>query len=410
MTYHDGNTILDLMLADIIRRIQLTDTDRARGNSAYRSIADHLDSEGSLLAGTVARVYGQGSLPQGSTILHGDETEDRFDIDAIVEIVLQEWADPKYVQEQLYKSLNRGRYAGKVTRKSRCVTIQQLNLHIDLTPVVRLPLNMERPSRGFHFNHEDPAIKYHFETNPKGMLDYFRRAMPKYYVNIPAFDHAPNVRQFMEAAETEPLPDAIPLGVQPIRLMALQLLKRYRNRRYSKRDGRQVPSVYLSYMAATVQQSASSLLRDLITLAQAIRQDLFNAWRLDLVVDHKNPTWNAERINDRWPATLRDEEIFITDLDHLVSELTSAAGKSLEQQQRILSRLFGEKPTEYALNQLIERTDDSLLRNVAKTLVGKGGVTVASIAPVGALVSAPAQASLSSPRNTNFGGYLDDDC
>lgn len=409
MTFHDGNTLLDLLLMDILHRIQLTPTDRARGNTAYRAIADHLDAEGSVLAGRVMRVYGQGSLPQGSTILHGDEDEDRFDIDAIVETSLESSADPKVAQDNLYKSLNRGRYAGKVTRKSRCVTVQQENLHIDLTPVVRLPLSIERPSRGFHFNHEDPSTKYHFETNPKGMLDFFRRAMPKYFVDVPAFDHAINARQLMKAAETEPLPDAIPLGVQPVRLMALQLLKRYRNRRYAKRSGRQVPSVYLSYMAARTQQASHTLLRDLITLAQAIRKDLFDAWKLGRLVDHKNPTWDSERINDRWPAALRDEETFIVDLDHLVSELASAAGKQLEQQQQILTRLFGEKPTQYALGKLIERTDDSMLRNVAKTLVGKGGVALASIAPASALIGTSAKASISSPRNTNFGGYLNDD-
>lgn len=397
------------MLVDILRRIQLTDTDRARGNSAYRSIADHLDAEGSALAGRVARVYGQGSLPQGSTILHGDEDEDRFDIDAIVETVLEEWTDPKVVQDQLFKSLNRGRYAGKVSRKSRCVTVQQENLHIDLTPVVRLRLSMERPSRGFHFNHEDPSTKYHFETNPKGMLEYFRRAMPKYYVNIPTFDHAIKARNFMEAAETEPLPEAISLGVQPVRLMALQLLKRFRNRRYTNRSGRQVPSVYLSYMAARTQQASSSLLRDLIALAQAIRQDLYDAWRLNRLIDHKNPTWDSERINDRWPASLRDEEIFIQDLDHLISELAAAANSQLDRQQKILARLFGERPTQYALRRLAESADDSMLRNVAKTLVGKGGVTLTSIAPAGAVISKPAQASIVSPRNTNFGGQLDDD-
>jgi hypothetical protein len=133
---------VDMLLADIAIRIQLSATDYAKAEDRYRAINNHLERDGSLLRGHVLRLYPQGSMAIDATIASCLRT-DEYDIDIVVELNLPRDVSPQLALDLLYQSIRgeRGsRYYDMTKRRTRCVTVNYANgMHLDLTPVVLWP-------------------------------------------------------------------------------------------------------------------------------------------------------------------------------------------------------------------------------------------------------------------------------
>lgn len=80
---------LDEVLLDVAALIELSPRDRRVAENWYRRLKAHLERPASALAVYLvdgqSRIYAQGSIATSTTIVSGIE-DDRFDVDAIVEI------------------------------------------------------------------------------------------------------------------------------------------------------------------------------------------------------------------------------------------------------------------------------------------------------------------------------------
>ena len=80
---------LDGVLLDIATQIELSPADRRIAENRYRRLKAHLERPSSPLApylkDGISLIYAQGSMATSTTIVSGAE-DDRFDVDAIVEI------------------------------------------------------------------------------------------------------------------------------------------------------------------------------------------------------------------------------------------------------------------------------------------------------------------------------------
>src|SRR5580700_2701762 len=85
---------LEVMLADVAVRIQLSPTDHEKAVRHYNTIADWIDREGSPLHGLVELVYGQGGFAIGATVAR-HSTDDQFDIDGMAQLTLRADIDPE---------------------------------------------------------------------------------------------------------------------------------------------------------------------------------------------------------------------------------------------------------------------------------------------------------------------------
>src|SRR5262249_7835990 len=133
---------IDILLADIAIRVQLTATDYGKAVSRFQTINDWLEREDSSLRGRVRLLYAQGSMAIGATIASKLRT-DEFDIDIIVELDLPPGLDAEAILDLLFAAI-RGtpgsRYYSMTTRRNRCVTVSYADgMHLDLTPAVLVP-------------------------------------------------------------------------------------------------------------------------------------------------------------------------------------------------------------------------------------------------------------------------------
>src|SRR6202140_1157276 len=139
-------SIIDVMLADVAIRIQLSPTDHQLAVDHYHAINEWLEREGSPLKGFVRDFYPQGGFAIGATVAR-HSTDDEFDIDVMADIAYRTDVDPEDGFATLDDAIRGERGSGyhlKTDRKTRCSTVNYDGMHLDVTPTVRLAGTTEK--------------------------------------------------------------------------------------------------------------------------------------------------------------------------------------------------------------------------------------------------------------------------
>lgn len=406
---------LDALLADIAIRIQLSETNYNKAVARYQAIQDHIQREGSPLKDLVSLVHVQGSMAIGATISSKLEN-DEFDIDLIAILDLPADTEPHRmldILEQAIAGEPGSRYHGKTTRCSRCIQVQYADgMHLDVTPMVRIAATPEKWGYIYHAPQcyattQDARVV----ANPWGFARHFLQCTPKDYAfeavfleRARAFDAK---RLLVEAqADVEPVPAQEPIHAKSMAVIALQLLKRYRNVCYDQREGRCPPSVMLAKVVADHAGHASTLSGELLIQASQLRELLMLAQNRAETVEVRNPACEPDVFTDRWPGTLASQQLFISDLNTFIAKLQRLRGNvDLTEMQATLAALFGEKATIEAVKQLNERIGQKIVAGQSQHVPGTGRIvlpTPAQVASVAAATVVPSGAR-ATPKHTYFG-------
>jgi hypothetical protein len=235
---------LDVMLADIAVRVQLSPTDYQKAVDHYHAIHQRIEREDSPLYGLVEEFYTQGGFSIGATVArHG--TDDEFDIDVMAQLAFRSSVDPEYVLAMLDEAIRgeRGsRYYNAADRKTRCSTVYYDGMHLDVTPTVRLHGRPEKTGYIFHSGPEDRGEpKQSLHANPHGFAEWFKtqtsldEAFGMFFEKRSlAYDRAKIAGMAADAVAT-PVPDQAPAYRKSRAVIALQLIKRWRNLAYDRR-------------------------------------------------------------------------------------------------------------------------------------------------------------------------------
>jgi hypothetical protein len=186
-------------------------------------------------------------------------------------------------------------------------------------------------------------------------------------------------------------------------VIALQLLKRFRNVQYDQREGRCPPSVMLSYFVAQNANQTQTLSQELLHQARMLR-DVFNQHqRAGRLVEVRNPMCQDDVFTDRWPGNLETQAVFVCDLDRLVEGLEEFCGEcTLQRMQQILTELFGERPTLDVVRQFYEQAGRSIVDGRSRHVLDGGRFVIPSASSAG--VAAVPAIGRATPSHTHFGG------
>ena len=398
---------LDVMLAEIALRIQLSPTDHSKAVERYETVSAWIARRDSPLHGGVGTTYPQGSMAIGATIARSSE-HDEYDIDAMAQLGLARDIDPELALSLLETSIRgeRGsRYHDMTVRRTRCVTIEYADgMHLDVTPAVLLPELRARTSVIFHSKPEDPReLRKHLYANPWGFAEWFTAMTPADAAFAEYFERrsleVTRLRMMAEAA-TEPVPDQLPAYRKSRALIALQLIKRFRNMRYERRpDLRRPPSVLLCKYVADHANRTTTLADEVLHQATAMLELFEAAQRAGRYVHEENPTCQADLLTDRWPASLEDQARFIGDLRELTQKLERLVqGAPLEEIREVLGDLFGARPARDVVSDYIKRYGSQVEEGRGAHLPGTG-----QIPAVGVMLGAAPAVAQTTPAHSFFG-------
>lgn len=405
---------VDLLLADVAIRVQLSNTDYNEAVQRYNTIADWLDRPDSLLEGRVNRLYAQGSMAIGATIASKLRT-DEFDIDIIAELALPLGTAPQHVLDLLYESIRSkrdSRYYSMTERRTRCVTVHYTDdMHLDVTPAILLPLHEPRTSHIFHSKPEDHAEPDStLVANPYGFAEWYKATTPLDHDFVALFEkRAGDWERLVKAAEAENVPAQQPPYRKSKATITLQLIKRWRNVRYDGRAGRRPPSIVLAKLIADAANHTDTLSEELhLQAAHLLKR--FSEWhQAGLCIRVVNPRCGEDVFTDRWPSSLAEQGVFIRDLEDLVAKLAILRGDcSLDRMQDVMKDLFGEAPTLAAFKAFNERMGRQISTGQSYHQPSTGRLDLVATGMLGIMPSAASITATRTRPHTFFGADEDE--
>ena len=343
---------VDLLLADIAIHIQLSASDFRKMEQRYKALGNYIDRPGSLLKGKVQLIYPQGSMAIGATVA-SKLTNDEHDVDFIVQLELNAGTTPKEVLDLLFYSIKGKRgslYFDKAERRNRCVTVHYADkMHADITPMIRIAGQPERESFLFHNKPNVPEEDQVLIANPFGFAEWFKEvtSVDREFAEIFAMRAGEYERLVLNLrADSEEIPDQEPINSKSKAVVALQLMKRWRNVLFDKRSTRRPPSVMMSKQVADAANNTSTLSEELLYQAQGMHDELLRYHQARRKIQVFNPCCDKDEFTDRWPGSLYEQGIFLDDLNALIADLKRLnADCDLREMREIMIRLFGEAPT-----------------------------------------------------------------
>jgi hypothetical protein len=398
---------LDILLADVATRIQLPPREYQKAVGHYETMSDWIDRPGSPLEGLVSRVYPQGGFAIGATIAR-HETENDFDIDGMAELAISRNVDPDRPLAALYeavRSVRGSRYYDKAERKTRCVTVNYVGVHLDLTPTVLCAERVERTGLIFHSKVGEAETRRSLWANPYGFAEWFNSRTPAeatfgVFFEERSLQYDQSQVSIALNAEAEPVPDQLPAYRKSRALIALQLIKRWRNLVYGRKypNLRLPPSVLLAHFVAVNANRTSSLAEELLYQIECLIAVLGHADMRGMKVHAVNEACPDDILTDRWPGALGDQRTFISELRLFAEKVrVLRRGVPLPQIYEVLEELFGERPARGAVAGFAGQHEADRIAGNTAHMRKIGGIPA-----LGAAFAAPAAAH-STPKHTFYG-------
>lgn len=403
MTFQFTAPGLDDLLLDVVTVIELSDNDRKVAENRYGRLKPHLERPSSPLReymlNSTSLIYPQGSMSIGATIISGTD-EDRFDVDALVDMsVPTHWSNDEAL-DKLFDALQGFPDVRKLVRCTRCVQMQFAFMHMDVT--ILDPANAPRPERiGEIFHSPDTGLSYRVPSNPYGFSTWYREN-----VTYPSKDFLDDLRARRKSfgidrlaavakTEQEDLPPVIPERVDAQQVYALKLMKRFLNLQYESRTIKRPPSIYVTKLSVTCGYEPRGLTAQLERLAGMIKLEMQKAFLAGKGPDERNPRYELDKLNDRWPETQADRKTLADDMTFLLQELEKARNADIKDMLKIVAELFGERVKDKTYETFIKRNDQRPGRRTMTFERGTGTIIPASV------VAAPAVVRAEVPRH-NF--------
>jgi hypothetical protein len=232
-------------------------------------------------------------------------------------------------------------------------------MHMDVSLMDRSKrIGIARAGEILHAPDQGPSCRV--PSNPWGFTAWFRSSVG---VGQAAFTEALRTRRelytksrlrpldatelMLAKADQVDLPPMIPSALDAQEAVALKLLKRHLNIRYERLRPKRPPSIYFAKRAGSIGYMPQGLTEQLRMLADSTARILRAHLAAGTRPDELNPSYLADRLNDRWPTKgpdgMQDMETLGGVLEALVEKLTRLARAPLTEIVAGMSDLFGDR-------------------------------------------------------------------
>jgi hypothetical protein len=396
---------LDRILAEIALSAQLPPSLHRQASGRYAAVRAHLEADAAF-KDQIEHFYPQGSMAIDATISNRG-TDDEYDLDIVSQLGGRfRQTDPLGVLLELERAL-KDYPVRKVVRQSRCVTLYYADsMHLDITPGLRKYGTLDRESYITHAKGPTVSADDRFvDINAFGFAEWYLRRTPLEYRMAKAFhDHWLNLEDcnLRADAAVDEVPDQCNFVVKNTATLALQLVKRFRNIRYTDFDGRIPPSVMLSYYAGMAAKPDSTLSEMVIRLANWIIDDIEKASCQGQKLHVANPICEDDVFTDRWPETNQQQDEFAVYLKELVAGLETARRGNLSADRLMdwLRNRFGDRVVTKAADRMADKIGSGV-QSADQRYTRKGGLLL----PTAGIVAATASPGILKAQPHSFYGY-----
>ena len=296
----DRGLLLDDLLNRVSIELEITQSQRESAVTSYNAVGEWLAGEESPLAQLDPNIYAQGSLRLDTTVK--PKGQDEFDLDLVCEFSKNKLnMDPlstlKLIENRVKEH---GKYANMVEVKNRCIRLNYVGqYHMDILPA-----------------YPDVSLAPGCLLVPDREAANWKQSAPKNYAEW--FESCCRTECLLEkAAKIEPFPDYDLTENKPTLKRMVQLMKRYRDIKYSECKDNAPISVVITTLAGLHYCGEYSVSKGIASVLNSIKFVIPKDTTRLVVL---NPVNNLEDFSEKWDIHPKRYKEFLCWIDEFIKE------------------------------------------------------------------------------------------
>ena len=332
------NTRIDMVLRQIAKELDITDEKYENAVASYNAVGTYLSNN----INVQVDIFPQGSFRLG-TVIKPLSDEDDYDIDLVCK-VNKYFSNPKDLKNEVGQALKSSDRYSKMLQEEgkRCWTLKyadEAQYHMDILPAIE-DITYDKDKKLKITNKDEISNIYTFTTtNPEAYFEWFnekQKEEKRRLVESFAVQNNKNI---------EEVPD---YKVKTTLQVALQILKRYRDKKFENNLENKPISIILTTIMAQIYTGENNVY-------ELIKKFSNNYYKYIKIKDGiewvENPVNSEENFADKWqihPERKEDFKFFVSELKNDIVNNTFITSGDLFEESKSYKEIFGTKIVEKA--------------------------------------------------------------
>ena len=334
----NDNTRIDMVLRQIAKELDITDEKYENAVASYNAVGTYLSNN----INVQVDIFPQGSFRLG-TVIKPLSDEDDYDIDLVCK-VNKYFSNPKDLKNEVGRALKSSDRYSKMLQEEgkRCWTLKyadEAQYHMDILPAIE-DITYDKDKKLKITNKDEISNIYTFTTtNPEAYFEWFnekQKEEKRRLVESFAVQNNKNI---------EEVPD---YKVKTTLQVALQILKRYRDKKFENNLENKPISIILTTIMAQIYTGENNVY-------ELIKKFSNNYYKYIKIKDGiewvENPVNSEENFADKWqihPERKEAFKFFVSELKNDIVNNTFITSGDLFEESKSYKEIFGTKIVEKA--------------------------------------------------------------
>ena len=334
----NDNTRIDMVLRQIAKELDITDEKYENAVASYNAVGTYLSNN----INVQVDIFPQGSFRLG-TVIKPLSDEDDYDIDLVCK-VNKYFSNPKDLKNEVGQALKSSDRYSKMLQEEgkRCWTLKyadEAQYHMDILPAIE-DITYDKDKKLKITNKDEISNIYTFTTtNPEAYFEWFNEKQKEERRRLVESFAVQNNKNIEEVPDYK---------VKTTLQVALQILKRYRDKKFENNLENKPISIILTTIMAQIYTGENNVY-------ELIKKFSNNYYKYIKIKDGiewvENPVNSEENFADKWqihPERKEAFKFFVSELKNDIVNNTFITSGDLFEESKSYKEIFGTKIVEKA--------------------------------------------------------------
>lgn len=356
-----NNTRIDMILRKIAKELDISEDKYKKAVDSYNAVGTYLSNN----INSQVDIFPQGSFRLG-TVIKPLSDEDDYDIDLVCRIN-KFFPNPGKLKNEVGQALKESDRYSKMLQDEgkRCWTLkysEEAQYHMDILPAIKdTSYDLDKKLKITNKD-EDNDVYTFTTTNPEAYFDWFNEKQKEEKQRLIERFAVQNNKNIEDVPEYE---------VKTTLQVALQILKRYRDKKFENNLENKPISIILTTIMAQVYAGENNVYELIKKFSDNYYKYINNKNGIDWI---ENPVNSEENFADKWqiyPERKEAFNFFVSELKKDIINNTFIDSQNLFEESKSYQEIFGTKIVEKAFASISNNA--RVLRENGNMYINKNG-------------------------------------